>query len=164
MIPPAQDTGRLTLITDAMAREIVMGKDGKAEAVAYIDKKTKTEQRVRARAFVIAASACESARLLLNSKSTLFPDGVANSSGAVGRYLTDSVGTDGYGYFPQLEKLPPHNHDGTGAMHLYTPWWKFDRKNDFLRGYHIEMWVAASCLAWVRLMASATNTRVTAPR
>jgi len=140
MIPPAQDTGRLTLITDAMAREIVMGKDGKAEAVAYIDKKTKTEQRVRARAFVIAASACESARLLLNSKSTLFPDGLANSSGAVGRYLTDSVGTDGYGYFPQLEKVPPHNHDGTGAMHLYTPWWKFDRKNDFLRGYHIEMW------------------------
>jgi len=50
------------------------------------------------------------------------------------------VGTDGYGYFPQLEKVPPHNHDGTGGMHLYTPWWKFDRKNDFLRGYHIEMW------------------------
>ena len=32
----------------------------------------------------------------------------------------------------------PHNHDGTGGMHLYVPWWKFDRKNDFLRGYHIE--------------------------
>jgi choline dehydrogenase-like flavoprotein len=140
MIPPAQATGRLTLIANAMVREIVVGKDGKAQAVSYIDKTTRTEKRVNAKAFVLAASACESARLLLNSKSTLFPDGLANSSGAVGRYLTDSVGTSGGGYFPQLEKMPPHNHDGVGGMHMYIPWWKFARKNDFLRGYHIEMY------------------------
>ncbi len=138
MIPPAQATGRFTLITNAMAREIVVGKNGKAEAVAYIDKATRTERRVNAKSFVLAASACESARLLLNSKSSLFPDGLANSSGAVGRYLTDTVGTSAGGYFPQLEKVPPHNHDGVGGMHMYIPWWKFDRKNDFLRGYHIE--------------------------
>src|SRR5437870_8288165 len=90
-IPPAQETGRLTLIANAMAREIVGGKDGKAQAVSYIDKTTHTEKRVKAKAFVVAASACESARLLLNSKSALFPDGLADSSGAVGRYLTDSA-------------------------------------------------------------------------
>jgi choline dehydrogenase-like flavoprotein len=139
MIPPAQKTGRFTLITGAMAREIIVGKDGKCEAVSYIDKAARTEKRVNARAFVVAASACESSRLLLNSKSTLFPDGLANSSGVVGRYLTDSVGSSGGGYFPQLEKMPPHNHDGVGGMHMYVPWWKFDRKNDFLRGYHIEV-------------------------
>src|SRR5207247_9897942 len=69
MIPPAQATGRLTLIANAMAREIVVGKDGKAHAVSYIDKTTRIEKRVNAKAFVVAASACESARLLLNSKS-----------------------------------------------------------------------------------------------
>ena len=138
MIPPAQATGRFTLITNAMAREIVVGKDGRAQAVCYIDKTTRNEMRVHARAFVVAASACESARLLLNSRSSLFPNGLANSSGAVGRYLTDSVGSDAYGYFPQLEKIPRHNHDGTGGMHMYMPWWKYDRRNDFLRGYHIE--------------------------
>jgi choline dehydrogenase-like flavoprotein len=138
MIPPAQATGRLTLITGAMAREIVVGKDGEAKAVSYIDKATHSEKQVQARAFVVGASACESARLLLNSRSAHFPDGLANSSGAVGRYLTDTVGSSGWGYFPQLEKMPPHNHDGVGGMHLYMPWWKFDRKNDFLRGYHIE--------------------------
>jgi choline dehydrogenase-like flavoprotein len=138
LLPPAQKTGRLTLITNAMAREIIVGKNGKAEGVSYIDKNTCTEQRIKARAVVIAASACESARLLLNSSSTLFPDGLANSSGVVGRYLMDSVGANGYGYFPQFEKMPPHNHDGVGGMHMYIPWWKFDRKNDFLRGYHIE--------------------------
>jgi len=140
LIPPAMDTGRLTLMTNAMAREIMVGKDGRAEAVSYIDKATRSEKRVHAKAFVLAASSCESARLLLNSKSTLFPDGLANSSGAVGRYLTDSVGVDGMGYFPQMEKIPPHNHDGVGGMHVYIPWWKFDRKNDFPRGYHIELW------------------------
>jgi choline dehydrogenase-like flavoprotein len=131
-------TGKLTLITGAMAREILVNKEGKAEGVSYIDKATRTEKRINARAIVVAASACESARLLLNSKSTTFPDGVANSSGTVGRYLTDSVGSSGTGYFPQLEKMPPHNHDGVGGMHMYMPWWKFDRKNDFPRGYHIE--------------------------
>jgi choline dehydrogenase-like flavoprotein len=141
LIPPAQATGRLTLITNAMAREIVMGKNGKAKAVSYIDRTTREEKRVDARSFVVAASTCESARLLLNSRSTLFPNGLANSSGMVGRNLMDSVGSFGTGYFPQLEKVPPHNHDGAGGNflpHVYMPWWKFDRKNDFLRGYHIE--------------------------
>ena len=138
MIPPAQATGRFTLIPNAMAREIVVGKDGKAQAVSYIDKTTRQEMRVNAKAFVLAASSCESARLLLNSKSTLFPNGLANSSGVVGRYLTDSVGTSVTGYFPQLEGVAPHNHDGVGGMHMYMPWWRADRKNDFPRGYHIE--------------------------
>ena len=139
LIPPAMATGKLTMITGAMAREVLVGKDGKAQGVSYIDKATRSERRVHARCVVLAASACESARLLLNSKSSLFPDGLANSSGAVGRYLMDSVGSDGVGRFPQLEKMPRHNHDGVGGMHLYMPWWKFDRVNDFPRGYHIEM-------------------------
>jgi choline dehydrogenase-like flavoprotein len=140
LIPPAMATGKLTLIAGAMAREIVVGKDGKAEAVSYIDKATRSEKRVYTRAVVVAASACESARLLLNSKSSLFPDGLGNSTGNVGKYLTDSVGSDGWGEIPALEKMPPHNHDGVGGMHYYVPWWKFDRKNDFPRGYHIELW------------------------
>ena len=138
MIPPAEKTGRFTLITGAMARELIVGKDGKVAAVSYIDKATREERRIHARAFIVAASACESARLLLNSRSTLFPDGLANSSGVIGRNLMDTVGSDGGGYFPQLERMPAHNHDGVGGMHMYLPWWKFDRKNEFLRGYHTE--------------------------
>jgi choline dehydrogenase-like flavoprotein len=138
MIPPAAATGRFTMIPNAMAREIIVNDSGKAEAVSYIDKETRSEQRVYARAVVVAASACESARLLLNSKSARLPNGVANSSGVVGRYLTDSVGSHLTGYFPQLENMPIHNHDGVGGMHMYMPWWRFGKKNEFLRGYHIE--------------------------
>jgi choline dehydrogenase-like flavoprotein len=139
LIPPAQKTGRLTLITGAMAREILVNQQGKAEGVSYVDKATRSEKRLHARAVVVAASACESARLLLNSKSTHFPQGLANSSGNIGRNLMDSVGSEGSGYFPQMEKVPPHNHDGTGDLHVYVPWWKYDRQNDFPRGYHIEL-------------------------
>lgn len=138
MIPPAAATGRFTMIANAMAREIVVGSSGKVEAVSYVDKTTKTEQRVYAKAVVVAASACESARILLNSRSASFPNGLANSSGVVGRYLTDSVGSHLAGHFPQLENMPIHNHDGVGGMHLYMPWWRFGKKNEFLRGYHIE--------------------------
>jgi choline dehydrogenase-like flavoprotein len=138
MIPPAQATGRFSLVPNAMARELVLGKNGTVEAVSYIDKTTRSENRVYAKAFVVAASACESARLLLNSRSASFSNGLANSSGAVGRYLTDSVGSNLAGHFPQLEKMPAHNHDGVGGMHLYMPWWRFGQKNEFLRGYHIE--------------------------
>jgi choline dehydrogenase-like flavoprotein len=139
MLPAAEKTGKFTLVTNAMVREIVVGKDGKAEAVSYIDKPSHTEKKIYAKAFVVGASACESARLLLNSKSSQFPDGLANSSGVVGRYLTDSVGSSGGGFIPRLLKMPAHNHDGVGGMHMYVPWWKYDRKNEFLRGYHIEL-------------------------
>ena len=57
MIPPAEKTGRLTLITNAMAREVVVGKDGKAEAVSYIDKATRT-RKARAREGVHVGCQC----------------------------------------------------------------------------------------------------------
>jgi choline dehydrogenase-like flavoprotein len=133
MIFPAMKTGRLTVITGAMARELVTGAGGKVTAVSYVDKATRTEKQVRCKAVVVAASACESARLLLNSK-------VANSSGQVGRNLTDSTGYSMSGYVPALSGLPRHNSDGIGGMHLYMPWWLHgDKSKDFPRGYHIEI-------------------------
>src|SRR5437868_573601 len=140
LLPPAMKTGKLTLITGAMAREIIVNKEGKAEGVSYVDKTTRTEKRINARAIVVAASACESARLLLNSKSSTFPGGLANSSGTVGKYLTDSTGTDVAGFIPKMMDMPPHNEDGVGGMHIYMPWWLDNSKLDFPRGYHIEVW------------------------
>jgi len=138
LIPPAQKTGRLTLITDAMAREVTLGRDGLANGVSYIDRKSGRDSHISARIVVLAASACETARLLLNSKSSTFPNGLANSSGTVGKYLTDTTGTDVSGFIPKMMDLPPHNEDGVGGMHIYMPWWLDNSKLDFPRGYHIE--------------------------
>ena len=140
MIFPAMKTGKLNIITGAMARELITDASGKVTAVSYVDKATRTEKQIRCRAVVVAASACESARILLNSKSALFPNGLANGSGQVGRNLTDTVGFSLSGHIPALEGLPRHNCDGIGGMHVYVPWWELDKKNkDFPRGYHIEV-------------------------
>jgi choline dehydrogenase-like flavoprotein len=138
LIPPALDTGRLKIVSNAMAREVTVGPNGLATGVAYIDKNTGRDNHVSARIVVLAASACESARILLNSRSSRFPQGLGNSSGTVGKYLTDSTGTSVRGFIPALMDGVPHNEDGTGGMHLYTPWWLDNRKLDFPRGYHIE--------------------------
>jgi choline dehydrogenase-like flavoprotein len=138
LIPPALDTGRLKVVTDAMAREVTVDAAGLANGVTYVDKTTGRDNHVRARIVVLAASACESARILLNSRSSKFPQGVANSSGTVGKYLTDSTGASVRGFIPALMDGIPHNEDGTGGMHLYMPWWLDNRKLDFPRGYHIE--------------------------
>jgi len=137
---PALASGKLTIVTDAMAREVTTGKDGLATGVSYVDKRDGTDKHVAARVVVLAASACESARLLLNSKSARFPDGLANSSGVVGKYLTDTTGTDVAGFIPKLMDHVPHNEDGVGGGHVYMPWWLDNKKLDFPRGYHIEVW------------------------
>jgi choline dehydrogenase-like flavoprotein len=58
----------------------------------------------------------------------------------VGKYLTDTTGTDVAGFFPQLMDHVPHNCDGVGGGHIYMPWWLDNRKLNFPRGYHIEVW------------------------
>src|SRR6185369_7360858 len=142
-LPPALASGNLDIVTDAMVREVELGKDGKATGVIYIDKKTREEKRARARVIVLAASGCESARILLNSKSAQHPEGMANSSGKVGRYLMDTVGSDLSGQIPALENCPPHNEDGASELHMYMPWWLYQQQLshqiDFPRGYHIEI-------------------------
>ena len=132
-------TGRLRIIANAMAREVTTGEDGLATGVSYVDTNDRREYAVRARIVVLAASACETARLLLNSTSARFPDGLANSSGTVGRYLTDSTGLTVSGHIPKLGDGVPHNEDGVGGMHLYMPWWLDNAKLDFPRGYHVEI-------------------------
>src|SRR5581483_12481388 len=139
-LPPAMATGNLDILPNAMVREVTIDDDGKATGVVYIDKTTGQEGRVRGRVIVLAASSAESVRVLLNSKSARFPNGLANSSGKVGKYIMDTVGADFGGHIPALEGLPLHNEEGAGGNHVYVPWWLYQEaeKLGFARGYHIE--------------------------
>jgi len=141
-LPPAMATGNLDLLTDAMAREVTVDSNGKATGILFIDRTTGQERQARARVVIVAGSACESVRILLNSKTAQFPNGVANSSGLVGRYIMDTVGSSLGAQIPLLENLPPYNDDGAGGSHIYAPWWLYKEqlagKLGFARGYHIE--------------------------
>jgi choline dehydrogenase-like flavoprotein len=139
LIPPALATKKLTVVPYAMAREVLTDDQGLATGVSYVHTQELTEHQVRAKIVVLAASACESARLMLNSKSARHPAGLGNSSGHLGRWLTDSTGASVSGIVPRLMDGPAYNEDGVGGMHLYMPWWADNKKLDFPRGYHIEI-------------------------
>ena len=141
LLPPAMATGNLTITTDALVYQVDLDKAGKAKGVTYVNRKTGEHHSVTAKSVVLAAGSGETARILLNSKSSAFPNGLCNTHGMVGRYLMDSVGTGVTGQFPSLEGLPPTNDDGQGTQHTYVPWWGYEKQKElgFARGYHIEI-------------------------
>jgi len=140
IFPAQRSTGRVDLYTDAMVREVVTNGAGEAKGIIYINKEDRQEYQINAKVVVLAASACSSARILLNSKSSEHPQGLGNSSGLIGRYLHDSTGSSRAALVPELLNRKTYNEDGVGGMHVYTPWWLNDAKLDFPRGYHLEIW------------------------
>ena len=140
LIYPAMATGNVDVVANAMAREVLTNNEGLATGVSYINKDDMMEYQVTGRVVIVAAGACESSRLLLNSKSARHQNGLANSSGVVGKYLHDSTGAALGGYLPTLFGRKRYNEDGVGGLHVYSPWWLDNKKLDFPRGYHIEYW------------------------
>jgi len=139
LIFPALNGGRVDLLTNCMVTEVDTDETGAATGVTYIDKRDRSRRSISGRTVVLAASACSSARILLNSKSTQHPDGLGNNSGHVGRYLHDSTGASRAAFLPDLMDRDIYNEDGVGGMHVYTPWWLEDQNLDFTRGYHLEI-------------------------
>jgi choline dehydrogenase-like flavoprotein len=140
LIKPAMATGNIDVIPMAMAREVLTDDNGLATGISYVSKDDMQEYQVMGRSVILAASACESARLMLNSRSARHPNGLCNSSGVVGHYLHDSTGAAMGGILPNLFGRKRYNEDGVGGMHVYSPWWGENKKLDFPRGYHIEYW------------------------
>jgi choline dehydrogenase-like flavoprotein len=89
-LPAASATGNLTLRPHSVAAELIYDeKRGRIRGVRVIDANTLKETEYKARVVFLCASAIESVRLLLNSKSAHFPEGLGNSSGTLGRYVMD---------------------------------------------------------------------------
>ena len=140
LINPAMATGNVDVVANAMVREVLTNKEGLATGVSYVNKEDMQEYQVSGRIVILAASACESARLMLNSKSQSHPNGISNSSNVVGKYLHDSTGAEMAGVLPELFGRKRYNEDGGLGTHIYSPWWLDNKKLDFPRGYHIEYW------------------------
>lgn len=141
LIFPAQKSGgQVDLYVNSMVSEVTIDENGKATGVKYINKEDRRQYGIKGRVVILAASACSTARILLNSKSEKFPNGLGNSSGLIGHYLHDSTGTDRVFFVPELMNRKRYNEDGVGGLHVYSPWWLDNKKLDFPRGYHIEVW------------------------
>ena len=120
LISPALRGGQVDLYTNCMVRKVTTNSEGRATGVSYIDKEDRQEYQLQGRSVVLAASACSSARILLNSQSDQNENGLGNSSDHVGRYLHESTGASRAAFIPELIDRDIYNEDGVGGMHVYT--------------------------------------------
>lgn len=133
VIPMALRTGRCELRPGCYVRKIEVDNRGRASGVVYFDSKRK-EHRLKARAVVVCANGAETPRLLLLSKSSRFPDGLANSSGLVGRNLMVDNGALAMGMFEQ----PLNEHKSIQVTRVLWDYYDSDPKRGFFGGGGID--------------------------
>ena len=141
LIPFAEKAGRLDIIPNAVATRILVNDKGLASGVQYFERESGAERTVPARVVVLAASCVDSTRILLNSKSSYYANGIGNGSGVIGKYFCEQVRFHVRAFAPELLGEPASNDDGISGEHIYIP--RFDRpggKNNYLRGFGIQLW------------------------
>lgn len=129
----AERTGKVQIRTLCTAREITVDGSGKVRSVVYFDPKGQ-EREIAARAVVVAGNAIETPRLLLLSSSRLFPTGLANSSGLVGKYLTEHLDCGLRARFFQ----PLENWRGAHVSAMIQDYYATDARRGFARGWIVE--------------------------
>jgi len=141
LIYPAKDTGHLEVRSNSTVTEVLVDPDtNRATGVRIVDRLTMKSQEFKARVVVLAASCLETTRLMLNSRSRLYPNGLANSSGALGHYFCEHImGPRASGFLPVLKGARTSLDDGrpTG-MYIARFRNLTDRQKDFIRGYGFQ--------------------------
>jgi choline dehydrogenase-like flavoprotein len=130
-----------TLICNAMARAVDVDDRGLASGVTYVDKTSGQDRQIKARVVVLGCGALETTRLLLLSSSRRFPNGLANSSGQLGKNFLEHLDVGAQAYFPELSFVQREAGDGIGGSHVVIPWFgsfRSGEKRDFTRGFQIE--------------------------
>ena len=139
-LPAAARTGRFTLLSDTVVSHVITNSKGKATGVHYIGRETKVHSEARAKIVVLAAATLESTRILLNSRSPRFPNGIGNSSGVLGHYLMDHFTVEGAG--GELASLKSSEREPTGnpCGYLIPKYANTEghKNRNFLRGYRFD--------------------------
>ncbi len=119
---------------------------GLASGVQYFDRVSGKEQRVNGKVIIVAASCVDSTRILLNSKSERYPNGIGNSSDAIGRYLCEQIRLNVKGQMPALYGSGYKQDYGADGEHIYMPRFnhRTPHKRDYLRGFGMQFWGSSS--------------------
>jgi choline dehydrogenase-like flavoprotein len=134
---PALKTGKLGIFPNSVVREVVVSNENRATGVRYLDRNTKAEGEIRARSVVVSCACVQSVALLLMSKSRLYPMGLANSSGELGKNFIPHF-TGGIEIFlNDLIGKPAVNDDGF-LDHAYIPSFMHNRKRDYARSFGMQ--------------------------
>src|SRR5438067_1464136 len=142
-VKDALASGNCTLFTNAVVSHVDMDTEpNKTRGVTYVDRLTRQVKEVRGKAVILCAQALESTRILLNSSTREYPNGLANSSGALGHYLMDHVvGAGASGRLPEFKTLPNAN-EPERPNGIYVPRFRntpsSKRHSRFIRGYGFQ--------------------------
>jgi choline dehydrogenase-like flavoprotein len=134
---PALRTGKLTLLPNSIVREVMVNAENRATGVRFLHRETGAEGEARGRTVVIAAACAQSIALLLMSKSRLYPSGLANSSGRVGRDFIPHFTNGVQCWLTDLIGKPPVNDEGF-LDHAYVPSFMHNRKRDYARSFGVQ--------------------------
>ncbi len=138
-LPAAEATGRLTLLDNRVVSHITVDDSGQASGVWCVDRLTRNHSEVKGKIVVLCASTLESTRILLNSKSDRWPEGLGNRSGVLGHYLMDHVmGGGATGNLPMLSGARDTRGNRPNGLYIARFRNLEERHSRFLRGYGFQ--------------------------
>jgi choline dehydrogenase-like flavoprotein len=147
LIYPAKDTGRVDVRPDSIVAAVLVDETtNRVKGVRVIDRNSKQHLEFTGRAVVLGASTIESTRLLFNSKSRLYPNGLANSSGVLGHYFCEHImGPRASGNLTTLAGRETTNDDGRPTGMYIARFRNLKEPHpDFIRGYGFQGWAGCS--------------------
>ncbi len=149
---PALKTGHLTIVHDAVAYEIPVSDENRVTGVRYLNRTTQAEGEIYARNVVVACACVQSVALLLMSRSRLYPAGLANSSGALGRHFIPHFTGGVECFLTDLIGKPTTDDEGF-LDHAYIPSFMHERKRDYARSFGIQFnYQNRRAVGWARSM------------
>ncbi len=126
-----------TILSNRIAREILVNGENRVTGVSTIDRMTKQQSEVRARAVVVSCACVQSIALLLMSKSARYPAGLANSSGYLGKDWIPHLLAFHTGVVEEFEGRATENDEGA-LDHGFIPSWMHARKRDYARSFAVQ--------------------------
>ncbi|MBI4907885.1 MAG: GMC family oxidoreductase [Acidobacteria bacterium] len=136
-INPALKTGHLEVFGNSIVREVIVSNENRVTGVRYLHRETKEEGEVRGRVVVLSCGCVQSVALLMMSKSRLYPNGLANSSGALGKHFIPHFTGGVQCFLHELIGKPTTNDEGY-LDHAYVPSFMHNRKRDYARSFGMQ--------------------------
>jgi choline dehydrogenase-like flavoprotein len=149
---PALKTGRLEIRPNSIVHEVMVSPENRVTGVRYLDRASKVEGEVRARYVVVSCACVQSVALLLMSKSRLYPNGLGNSSGQLGRNFIPHFTGGVQAFLTDLIGKPVTDDEGF-LDHAYVPSFMHKRKRDYARSFGAQFnYQNRRAVGWARSM------------
>ena len=136
-LAPALKTGRLEILHDAVVREVAVNSENRVTGVRFLHRETLKEGEVQGRVVVVACACVQTVALLAMSRSRLYPNGLANSSGQLGKHFIPHFTNGVQCFLKEFIGKPAVNDEGF-LDHAYVPSFMHPRKRDYARSFGIQ--------------------------